>query len=73
MTKHELLNQVQQRPGQIQFQPNQAITINKPQTQGGVRQVAIPLSSMQNIQGSKVQYVRLVAPSQQGQIAGMLG
>ncbi|CAC5368001.1 LIN54 [Mytilus coruscus] len=62
---------VQQRPGQIQFQQNQAITINKPQTQGGVRQVAIPLSSMQQIQGSKVQYVRLVAPTQQGQTAGI--
>ncbi|VDI37753.1 Hypothetical predicted protein [Mytilus galloprovincialis] len=66
-----VVQNVQQRPGQIQFQPNQAITINKPQTQGGVRQVAIPLSSMQNIQGSKVQYVRLVAPSQQGQTAGI--
>ncbi|XP_060083666.1 protein lin-54 homolog isoform X2 [Ylistrum balloti] len=34
-------------------------------TQGGVKQMAIPMSGVHSVQGSKFQYLRLVAPSSQ--------
>ncbi|XP_021379566.1 protein lin-54 homolog isoform X2 [Mizuhopecten yessoensis] len=50
------------------LQSGQTLLGSNPQiiTQGGVKQMAIPMSSVHSVQGSKFQYLRLVAPSSQG-------
>ncbi|XP_033755545.1 protein lin-54 homolog isoform X2 [Pecten maximus] len=51
----------------LQSASGQTLLGTSPQiiTQAGVKQMAIPMSSVHSVQGSKFQYLRLVAPSSQ--------